>query len=36
MGESNSKDTIFCAECHAEIPKDNKFCTVCGKVGEVI
>lgn len=31
MGENNSKETIFCGECHAEIPKDNKFCSKCGK-----
>ncbi len=31
MGENNSKDTIFCTECNAEIPKVNKFCSECGK-----
>lgn len=31
MEGNNSKDTIFCTECNAEIPKDSKFCSECGK-----
>ncbi len=31
MGDNNSKETIFCTECNAEIPKISKFCFECGK-----